>query len=258
MSKFERDLKIVRRNRQNEKRKEIIKSVFSITPKETEILIKEFKDISSASRALGISTTRLQNTMRETPYNEYETCLDFFNRHCGIHKPHYNTSELFKEEQLNRIFEGTMVCEPKNRNKLLYSLLHFGYKKRECECCNTCPPLRTMDNTYPFILTFKDMKKNKDFSLENLQIVCYNCSYTKMSDYAFTMGGVKKFRKAGIKLIEKLDTQWEAINYNLDTKKLTEMEVDYKNQWDYGKSQGIKQDENVKNLLNKFAKLKDS
>ena len=203
---------------------------------------------------MGITPHRLKTTLQETPYNEFETCLEFFDRHSGIYETHFTPTELYKEVELSRIFNGTLICSPKNRNKLLYSMLKFGYKRTVCDCCNITPKRRDLDGTYPFVLTFKDMKKPKDFSLDNLEIVCYNCSYTKMSDYAYSMKGVKKLRKSGMKLIEKLDTQWEAIDYNLDTKSLTEMEIDYKKQWEHTNSI-IKANPSVNKLLDKFAKV---
>ena len=255
---FERDLRIRRISKSRLKNKEKINNIFQITPKETEIIVKEFKDIKTASRALGISSLRLTNALKSTPYNEYETCLDFFNRHAGQYSPHFTAKDLYKESDVGRILEGTMPCTPQNRNKLLYSLLFYGYKKTACECCGLTPKMRPQDGTYPFILTLKDMKKIKDFSLDNLQVVCYNCSYTKMSDYAYSMKGVKKLRKAGIKLIEKLDTNWEAINYNLDNKLLTETETDYNKQFEYLHEKTKKEgssNERINKLLDKFAKV---
>ena len=255
---FERDLRIRRISKSHQKHKEKVESVFQISPKETEIIVKEFKDIKTASRALGITARRLMKSLEATPYNEYETCLDFFNRHAGQYSPHFTAKDLYKESDVGRILEGTLACTPQNRDKLLYSLLFYGYKKTACECCGLTPKMRQQDGTYPFILTFKDMKKIKDFSLDNLQVVCYNCSYTKMSDYAYSMKGVKKIRKAGIKLIDKLDTQWEAINYNLDNKTLTEAEIDYNKQFEYLHEKTKKEgssNERINKLLDKFAKV---
>jgi hypothetical protein len=66
-------------------------------------------------------------------------------------------------------------------DKVKKRLFEEGYLHEKCSCCNF-EERRILDYRVPIILHFKDNNK-KNYRLENLEILCYNC-------YFLTVGNI--------------------------------------------------------------------
>lgn len=64
------------------------------------------------------------------------------------------------------------------KNKLITS----GIKKNECELCGY-KDIRSSDNRVPVMLHFLDKNEN-NYSIENLQFACFNCSFIYFNMWA--------------------------------------------------------------------------
>ena len=74
---------------------------------------------------------------------------------------------------LQDVFDGKSPRYP--LSKLKDKLFHEAYKAEECENCGFCER-RVTDYSVPLILHQKDKDKS-NYSLDNLEVLCYNCYY---------------------------------------------------------------------------------
>lgn len=93
--------------------------------------------------------------------------------------PRYSTRKM-KEIPLEEVIEGRADGTQWPVNDLRDKLLQNQYLK---ECCGDCgyQERRVKDYKMPLLLTFKDGNK-KNFLLENLTMLCYNCYFLQIGD----------------------------------------------------------------------------
>lgn len=86
----------------------------------------------------------------------------------GISRTRINYNRFKLEDILNNKY-------PKYKlNKLKHILLNNGILIEQCNVCNFSER-RITDSASPLILSFKNGKR--DYSLENLELLCYNCYF---------------------------------------------------------------------------------
>jgi len=90
----------------------------------------------------------------------------------GIKKLLSNKGE---EAPLKDIISGVARIESFSPEKIKQRLVFEGYLKEECSRCGFHDS-RVFDDKIPLILTFID-KNKKNYSLNNLEFLCYNCSF---------------------------------------------------------------------------------
>jgi len=80
-----------------------------------------------------------------------------------------------RKAPLKELIAGTLSIESFEPAKIKQRLVFEGYLKEECSRCGFHEE-RLADQKIPLILQFKDRNK-KNYELENIELMCYNCSY---------------------------------------------------------------------------------
>ena len=163
------------------------------------------KSNKAAARYLGISVDTYRRAA-ERYFNE--AGVDLFTAHKnksgkGIPKL---TARKNGEPMLMDILEGRITSQWFSLRRIKERLIEEGYVDH---CCNRCGfrEGRVMDESIPLILTFRNNNK-KDWRLENLEFLCYNCYYLHIGDV---------FEKAQLNALE--------LNTTIEAKKVTQFEL---------------------------------
>lgn len=150
---------------------------YSRPPTESEIKEAQERAPSAkfAARLLGIS------------YNTFKT----YAKKYGIHKtkgwppvkgtssPRSLTNPYLGKYPITDILDGKHPDFPIHRLK--DKLIRSGIKKAECEQCGF-GERRITDGKLPLLLNFED-GNNKNHKLENIRMLCYNCTFTSGKGY---------------------------------------------------------------------------
>jgi len=80
-----------------------------------------------------------------------------------------------KEPPLKDILNGTIPIEHFTPQKIRNRLIREGYLLPRCYSCGH-EEQRIVDGKQPLLLDFKD-KNKKNFELDNVQLLCYNCYF---------------------------------------------------------------------------------
>jgi len=110
------------------------------------------------------------------------------------------------------IIEGRIAASSFNPNKLKYALIEQGYLSEECAVCKF-NERRVLDYRIPLLLHFKD-KNSNNYSLNNIQFLCYNHFYLQVGDI-FNSKEVKQI-ETGTEYSGTTDTiEFEVDEYHL-------------------------------------------
>ena len=94
-----------------------------------------------------------------------------------------------KEPALDQILNGQMDPSHFNPEKIKNRLIYENKIAEECHNCGFCER-RVTDYKIPLLLSFKDNSK-RNYRLENLELLCYNCYFLLIGD-VFTPEQVDK------------------------------------------------------------------
>lgn len=204
-----------------------IKYLSELSEYDVNIIVKEFDSILEASRGLAIPEKHLVRALKNFKYNEFENAYDFIIRSKRNFKKTIKRF-LFTEEQTRKILNGNMNITRNERQKYLYSLIHFGYKTCRCDKCGFITEKRVKDGAYPLLMTFKD-NNDKNLHIDNIDVNCYNCFHTYIGDIAYATKYPKeyqlKFDMSNTPQIQQIDDQWD-IGWNIDPDILIKAEFD--------------------------------
>jgi hypothetical protein len=106
-------------------------------------------------------------------YKKYAKMYDLFDVHKRLSGKGIPRSRIQGTHGLDSILAGNHPNY--DRNKLKIRLIKAAYLPEECSMCGYCQK-RVVDGKCPLVLHNKD-GNNKNFSLENLELRCYNCTY---------------------------------------------------------------------------------
>jgi 5-methylcytosine-specific restriction endonuclease McrA len=123
----------------------------------------------------------------------------------------YKRNPFRTAQPIDLILQNRYKNIPKNTVK--QKLILSGIKKNECEICNY-KDVRTSDNKSPIILHFLDKNEN-NYSIENLQFACFNCSFIYFNMWALDstkVGGWGKYQKK--KKCERLAREKKELEQN--------------------------------------------
>lgn len=110
------------------------------------------------------------------------------------------------------IIEGRIAASSFDPNKLKYSLIEQGYLLEECNICKF-KERRVLDYKIPLLLHFKD-KNSNSYSLNNVQLLCYNHYYLQVGDI-FNSKAIKQI-ETGTEQFGTTDTvEFEVDEYHL-------------------------------------------
>jgi len=116
-------------------------------------------------------------------YVDEETGVNLFEKHknlAGKGVPKFFKSKKQGQVNLQKIFTNEIPPEYFSPNHIKEALIRECYLKEECHSCKF-KERRVLDYKIPLILAFKDRNK-KNYSLENLELLCYNCFFLYVGD----------------------------------------------------------------------------
>jgi hypothetical protein len=104
--------------------------------------------------------------------------IDVYKNQTGIGIP--KRLKGSKKIAIKAILDGTLDPSHFTTEKIKQALIFEGYLD---ECCNKCGfgERRVTDYKLPILLNFIN-KNKKDFKLENLELLCYNCYFLYISN----------------------------------------------------------------------------
>jgi hypothetical protein len=144
--------------------------------------MSQTKSNKAAARWLAVSYIHYKKWAKN--YTDEETGLTLFEKHKnqsgkGIPK-FWRTGGKKGDPDLMEIIEGRVNVANFNPNKIKYRLVAEGYMDEVCSNCKF-NERRVLDYKIPLLLHFKD-KNKKNWKLENLELLCYNCFFLSVGD----------------------------------------------------------------------------
>jgi len=143
-------------------------------------------------------------------YKKWAKLYKLFESHknqAGVGVPKFLKGSK-KMPHMVEIIEGRIAASHFDPNKLKYALIEQGYLPEECSICSF-KERRVLDYKIPLLLHFKD-KNNNNYSLDNVQLLCYNHYFLQVGDI---------FNKKDEQQIESQQEHYgtsETINFEVD------------------------------------------
>lgn len=141
--------------------------------------VSKTKSNRAAARFLGVSYNHYK---RYAKLYKNEDGKSYFEAHLnphGIGIPKFLTKKGLVGDIMD-VIEGRISIDHFTPQKIRDKLIVEGYLKQECYRCGM-HEYRVTDNKYPLILNWKD-KNKRNFSLNNIELLCYNCFFLLVSD----------------------------------------------------------------------------
>ena len=156
-------------------------------------------------------------------YKRYAKLYKLFESHknqAGVGVPKFLKGPK-KMPHMLEIIEGRIAASSFNPNKLKYALIEQGYIQEECAVCKF-KERRVLDYKIPLLLHFKD-KNTNNYSLNNVQLLCYNHYYLQVGDI-FNAKEVKQIETGAEHFGTTDKIEWEVDDYHLQ--RLKELGLD--------------------------------
>lgn len=157
-------------------------------------------------------------------YKDQETGKSLYELHKnqsgrGIPKQLTNKG---KEPVLGLLLQNKIPIEHYSPAKIKARLIHEGYIEEKCHHCGFSER-RVVDYRVPLLLHFKDNNK-KNYTLENLELVCYNCYFLYVGDVLTERQarGIEDY----ITDIDESEYEWELDEYHLERLKDLNLDID--------------------------------
>lgn len=132
------------------------------------------KSNRGAARYLRCSFVHYKKFAKTYTNEQGETLWDAHKNQSGKGIPKW-MSNKGKQAPLKDLIEGKLAVESFEPAKIKQRLIFEGYLKEQCTCCGF-DEHRLTDQKIPLVLHFRD-KNKKNYELDNLQLLCYNCSF---------------------------------------------------------------------------------
>lgn len=177
--------------------------------------MRHTKSNRAAARYLGCSYQHYKPYALS--YTEEDEGVSLFDKHKnqsgkGIPKHLMGTK---KEPALDMILNGEIDPSHFTPEKIKSRLIHENRIAEDCQRCGF-NERRVLDYKIPLLLNFKNGNK-RDYKLENLELLCYNCYFLYIGDV---------FTDAQIDIIEDFNTDKfnvEKPEFDLDSDQLENM-----------------------------------
>lgn len=149
-------------------------------------LITKHSTLDAIARSLDMSKRILLKYAKMFAYTNSETYYDYFKR-MKHWKPTVATvySKVLKQKVMEIITNKRVNTFP--LGDFMYMLFKYELKQECCEMCG-CGDRRVHDGRKPLVLSFKHKGNIKDYRLENLRILCYNCYFMTVGDVSYAFG----------------------------------------------------------------------
>jgi hypothetical protein len=183
-----------------------------LTEQQIRAAMKHTLSNQAAARYLNVSYPTYRTFAKM--YIDQETDKSLFELHLnpsgkGIIKI---TESGSKEPRLQDLLRKGMSIESYSVDKLKNRLLHEGLLKHECNKCQFNEK-RVIDLKVPLLLNFKNNNKS-DWSLENLEMLCYNCYFLYVGDI-YNKKQLKHIEDYSAPTAEDAKVDWELDEYYL-------------------------------------------
>jgi hypothetical protein len=170
------------------------------------------KSLKAAARYLGCSYDLIKIYFKL--YTDEETGQTLFEKHKnpsgrGVRK---FLKGKKGDENLMDIIEGRIDISSYDPQKIKMRLMEEGFLADYCSRCHFGEK-RVLDYKSPLLLSFKNGNK-KDFKLENLELVCYNCYFLYITK-VFTDKEIEKLESFS-PTFKSTKTQFELDEYHLE------------------------------------------
>lgn len=206
-----------------------INILYKLQEKDFTELVKQYSSIMAISKALNMSKNIFIKYAKIYAYSSSETYYDYFQR---MKKWRPKTSSVYNKDTRQKVMD---IIANKRKNTfpigdLMYMLFRYELKKECCENCG-CGERRTHDGRKPLVLTFVRKNNIKNYSLDNLQILCYNCYFMTVGDVSYGFGYMRS--NANNKLIHRkeidttsdIDWQFDYSVYSDKSKEIPEEQI---------------------------------
>jgi thiol-disulfide isomerase/thioredoxin len=166
----------------------------------------------AAARYLSVSFVHYKKWARL--YKDEASGLSLWEKHknqAGTGIPKFLTGKT-NEPALIDIIEGRATPASFTPEKVKNRFIIEGYLAEECTRCKLADR-RVVDYKMPLLLHFKDRNK-KNYRLENLELLCYNC-------YFYTVGDVFENKQIQgmedhVTIYKQEEPDWQLDEYHLE------------------------------------------
>jgi hypothetical protein len=206
-----------------------INILYKLQEKDFAELIKQYSSIESIAKALNMSKRIFIKYAKIYAYTSSETYYDYFQR-MKSWKP--KPASIYNAKVRQKVME---IVANKRQNTfpigdLMYMLFRYELKKECCENCG-CGERRSHDGRKPLLMTFKRKNNIKNYSLDNLQILCYNCYFMTVGDVSREFGYAKNtkskspYRTLEIDATSDINWQFDYVVYSDKSEAIPEEQI---------------------------------
>lgn len=147
--------------------------------RDVERAIKYTKSNRGAARYLGISFKTYKKIASQYKTDDGRTLYEIHNNKAAVGIPKF-ANRSSRAPNLMDILEGIVTTNLISMKQIKMRLIAEGYMKEECHNCGYNKK-RPLDQKVPLIVYYVDGNK-RNWKLENLQFLCYNCYYIHIGD----------------------------------------------------------------------------
>jgi hypothetical protein len=145
--------------------------------------MKVTKSIRAAARYLNCSYQHIKPYFKSYRVDDNDpnspTLFDVHKNQVGKGIPKF-LKHHGKDPDLKKILNGELYTESFSIDKFKRRLIQEAILAEECSCCGFNEQ-RVSDYRVPLLINFKNGNK-RDWKLENIEFLCYNCYYLTIGD----------------------------------------------------------------------------
>lgn len=134
----------------------------------------------AAARYLGVSYPHYKKWAKNYDSETHENLFEQHKNQAGKGIPKFTGSIHAKQPSVIDIIEGRIDISHFDVNKIKRRLIIEGHMAEECSRCGFNEG-RVTDTQVPLLLYFSDGNK-KNYKLDNINLLCYNCYYLTVGD----------------------------------------------------------------------------
>lgn len=151
----------------------------TIDRSDVERAIRNSKSNRGAARYLGVSVKTYKKVASRYRTDDGKTLYDIHCNKAAAGIPKYSNRKS-RGEALMDILEGRASMKFVSVKEIKARLIAEGYIKEECCRCKY-NERRSIDEKVPLLINYVDGNK-RNWQLENLQLLCYNCYFLHIGD----------------------------------------------------------------------------
>lgn len=150
-----------------------------LTREDVENAIKHTHSNLHAARFLGINKVTWKKYAKMFTDKDGVTLYDKHSNRYGLGITDKNRKSI-KPPTIMDVISGKIPARLFKANDLKSMIVGEGLLQEQCSCCGFHEE-RITDHKVPLMITFRNLNK-KDWSLDNLELLCYNCYFLQVGD----------------------------------------------------------------------------